>query len=273
VDLEKMDGIDVELRQHVLTVTINRPERRNSCTPDQMNHIGKACAAAELDDEVRVVVLRGVGDAFCTGADLGETDLSASGGQMPPVTMGQNLFLSILDLSKPLVAVVNGVAAGGGLSLALCCDIRIASTNARFSTSFTRIGITTNDALAYLLPRTVGIAKALELIYIPRPIDAAEAERIGLVSYVKPAEELEPFVDHFVAEIASGPPVGVRFSKRLVIDGLARTYREHVVAQEYASLANRVLADHDVREGIAAFKEKRSPDFRGIVATRRWQNY
>jgi 2-(1,2-epoxy-1,2-dihydrophenyl)acetyl-CoA isomerase len=273
MDMSEIEGVEVALADGCLTVTINRPHRRNAVTPDQMNHIGQVCAVAEVDNDVRAVVIRGSGDAFCAGADLADADLSASGGQIPPISMGRNLFLPVLELSKPLIGVINGVAAGGGLGLALCCDIRIASDQARFATSFTRIGITANDAVAYLLPRVVGVAKALELIYIAQPIDAGEAERIGLVSYVKPRADLDPFVDEFVRRILAGPPAGLRFSKRLVLDGLDRTYREHVLAQEYASLANRVVADHDIQEGVAAFKEKRAPVFRGITARARWNNY
>jgi 2-(1,2-epoxy-1,2-dihydrophenyl)acetyl-CoA isomerase len=273
VGVEPVDGVEVALRDGALVVTIDRPARRNALTPDQVHHIGQVCAAAERDDAVRVVEIRGTGDSFCAGADLSDADLSASGGQIPPISMGRNLFLPILELSKPLVGVINGVAAGGGLGLALCCDIRIASERARFATAFTRIGITANDAVAYLLPRIVGIAKALELIYFGRPIDAAEAERIGLVSYVRPHDDLAAFADDFVERLLAGPPAALRFSKRLVLDGLDRTYREHVLAQEYASLANRVLADHDIQEGVAAFKEKREPRFQGIRATPRWQNY
>jgi 2-(1,2-epoxy-1,2-dihydrophenyl)acetyl-CoA isomerase len=270
---ESIEGINVAFENHLLAITIARPERRNAVTPDQINYIGQLCGAAEHDNDVRVVSITGTADAFCAGADLSEADLSANGGQIPPVSMGKNLFIPILELSKPLIGIINGVAAGGGFGLALCCDIRIASDQARFSTSFSRIGLTANDAVGYLLPRIVGTAKALELIYIPRPFGAQEAERIGLVSYVKPHGELAEFADSMIADILAGPPSGLRFSKRLVLDGLDRTYREHVMAQEYASLANRVVANHDIEEGVAAFKEKRPAQFQGILAKPRWDNY
>ncbi|MEO8692414.1 MAG: enoyl-CoA hydratase-related protein [Acidimicrobiales bacterium] len=273
MDIPEIDEIDVSVEDHLLQIRIQRPERRNAVTPDQMNYMSRLCAAAEQDDDVHVVVLAGNESAFCSGADLTDTDLSAGGGQIPPVSMGRNVFLPFLELSKPLVAAIDGVAAGGGLGLALCCDIRIASTEARFATSFTRIGITANDTVAWLLPRIVGTAKALELIYDPRPIDAVEAERIGLVSYVYPRPEFGYRVAAFVQRLLEAPPVATRLSKRLVLDGLNRSYRDHVLAQEYASLANRALADNDISEGVSAFKEKRSPKFQGSQKKPRWENY
>jgi len=273
MDIPAIEGIDVTVENHLLRIRIARPERLNAVTPDQMNYISRICAAAEVDDDVRVVLLAGNETAFCSGADLTDTDLSAGGGQIPPVSMGRNLFLPFLELSKPLIAAIDGVAAGGGLGLALCCDIRLASAQARFATSFSRIGITANDTVAWLLPRIVGTAKALELIYNARPIDAAEAERIGLVSYVYPRAEFDARVSEFVQRLLEAPPVAIRFSKRLVMDGLNRSYRDHVLAQEYASLANRVLADEDIAEGMSAFREKRPPEFRGSQKKPRWENY
>jgi len=273
VGFETVDGIEVTSRDHLLTIRIARPEVRNAVTPNQMNHLGKLCAAAEDDDDVRVVLITGTGDAFCAGADLSGVDLSASGGQIPMVSMGRNLFLPMLELTKPLIGAINGVAAGGGFGLALCCDIRLASADARFATAFSRIGLTSNDTVGWLLPRIVGIAKALELIYTARPIDAVEAERIGLVSYVYERDRFEAAVGEFVDTILAGPPVALRFSKRLVLDGLNRSYREHVVAQEYASLANRTLANDDILEGVAAFKDKRAPEFEGSRLEKRWDNY
>ena len=273
MSFDSIDGIDVSLHDHLLRIRLNRPHAHNAMTPDQMNHVSKLCTQAEADDDVRVVLLTGTGESFCAGADLSGVDLSAGGGQIPPVSMSKNLFIALLDLSKPLVGAINGVAAGGGLGLALCCDIRLGSDAARFATSFSRIGLTANDAVAWLLPRIVGIAKAIELIAVPTPIDAIEAERIGLISYRYPVDEFEARVDQFVGTLLAAPPVGMRFSKRLVIDGLDRSYREHVLAQEYATLANRTIANHDIEEGVAAFKEKRKPDFQGNLMKPVWENY
>jgi 2-(1,2-epoxy-1,2-dihydrophenyl)acetyl-CoA isomerase len=273
VALESIEGVEVTSRDHLLTIRLARPERRNAMTPDQMNYVGTLCREAEDDNDVRVVLLTGTGDAFCAGADLSGVDLSADGGQIPPVSMGRNLFLPMLELTKPLIGGINGVAAGGGLGLALCCDIRLGSEDARFATAFSRIALTANDAVGWLLPRIVGIAKAIELISIAKPIDATESERIGLLSYVYRREEFAEKVGEFVDAMLAGPPVGLRFSKRLVLDGLNRTYREHVLAQEYASLANRTIANHDIQEGVAAFKEKRTPEFQGNLMQSRWDNY
>jgi 2-(1,2-epoxy-1,2-dihydrophenyl)acetyl-CoA isomerase len=273
VQYPMMDGIEVELDGSVLTVRFARPDSYNAVTPDQCSFVGTLFRLAERDDDVRVVVLTGSGAAFCAGADLKNVDLSASGGQIPAVTAEGNPFLPLLELSKPLIGAVNGVAAGGGLGYALCCDLRVASERARFSVGFGRIGITANDTIAWLLPRIVGVAKALELIYLSRPIDAAESERIGLASYVVGHDQLDAKVKDLATAFAEGPPFATRLSKRLVLDGLNRSYRDHVMSQEYASLANRMIADHDIKEGAAAFKEKRPPRFRGMSAERRWSNY
>lgn len=273
MDYPTMAEVEASRRDGILTITFDRPGRRNALTPDQVTFVAELVAMAEHDNETRVVVLTGAGGDFCAGADLRSVDLSASGGQVPPVSVGRNPFLPLLELSKPLIAQVDGVAAGGGLGFALCCDIRVASERARFAAAFGRIGITANDAVGWLLPRIVGVAKALELIWIATPIDAAEAERIGLVSAVVAKEQLTDRVGELARAIAASPPIATQLSKRLVRDGLHRTYREHVVAQEYASLANRVLAPEDVAEGVAAFREHRTPVFRGFTGERRWANY
>jgi enoyl-CoA hydratase/carnithine racemase len=271
--LPSMDGIDTTLVDHVVTIRIDRPRRRNALTPDHFAHLAELFRAIEHDDEIRAVVVTGTADAFCAGADLGEADLSITGGQIPPYGPSGNVFVPIVESSKPLIGAINGVAAGGGLGLALCCDIRIAREDARFATAFGRIGLTANDAVAWALPRVVGTSRALELIYLGRPVDAAEAERIGLVSSVHPRGSFEQAVAELVDGIRAAPPVAVRLSKRLVLDGLQRGYREHVMAQEYASLANRMMANDDIAEGITAFLEKRPAMFKGSTLVRRWMAY
>ena len=235
--------------------------------------IGRVLRLAERDDEVRAIVLTGTGTWFSVGADLRAVDISAAGGLVPPVTAEENLFLPATECSKPLIAAVNGGCAGGGLGFALCCDLRIASSTARFATSFLRVGLTANDGIAYFLPRIVGVAKALEMIYVPTAIDATEAERIGLVTYVVAPDELDGRARTLALAFAAAPPYSARLSKRMVIDGLHRTYREHVLAQEYASLANRSAANHDIEEGVAAFREKRQAQFRGTAGQPSWSDF
>lgn len=264
------EGIETTIDGAVLTIRFARPERQNSFTPQQGVFVGTLLQTAEHDDDVRAIILAGTGDWFCSGVDLRDVDISAGGAFVPPVTAEHSLFLPVVECSKPLIAAVNGGCAGGGLGFALACDLRIASSTARFATSFLRVGLTANDGVAYFLPRIVGVAKALELIYLARPIDAVEAERIGLVSYVVPPDELASRAGELAASFAAAPPYSARLSKRMVLDGLTRTFREHVMAQEYASLANRSAANHDIEEGIAAFADKRAPQFRGTAGQRTW---
>jgi 2-(1,2-epoxy-1,2-dihydrophenyl)acetyl-CoA isomerase len=268
VEYPVCEGIETSVDDRILTIRFARPERQNSFTPTQGVFIGTVFGLAERDDDVRAIVLTGTGPWFSAGADLREVDISAAGSLVPPVASNENLFMPVVECSKPLIASVNGGCAGGGLGFALCCDLRIASSNATFATSFLRVGLTANDGVAYFLPRIVGVAKALELIYTPAPIGAAEAERIGLVSYVVEPDHLEARTRELALAFAATPPYSARLSKRMVIDGMTRTYREHVMAQEYASLANRFAANHDIEEGVAAFRQKRPADFRGTAGQR-----
>ena len=269
---QPLAGIQIAKSHHVLTITIDRPERRNAVTLAHLDLIAATCEEAERDDDVRAVVLAGNAESFCAGVDLGTVDLESGGGLVQPPRITRNFLLPLLELTKPLIGSIGGIAAGGGLGLALCCDIRLASPNARFATAFSRIGLTATDAVAWLLPRTVGLSKSLEMIYLGDPIDATEALRIGLIDHLVPADELNLRVRELATRCAAGPPVAIRMSKVLVRDGLERTFREHMLAQEYASLANRTVASHDLVEGGTAFKEKRSPRFRGLLSKRSLQD-
>jgi len=251
---------------HILTIEINRPKNLNAVTLENIEALGTVFAEADADDQVRVVLLTGRGErGFCAGADLGKIDPTQGGGQPPRVRVDGHPLLPIVEFSKPLIGAINGAAIGVGLGLAAACDICVAAETARFGTGFARIGIVAGDMVAWLLPRRVGVSKALELIYRPAPIDAQEAYRIGLVSYVVPQDELRTRAMELARDCAAAPPVATRFSKRLVVEGLGRSPREHVLAQDYAALANLGLARHDLEEAASAYRDKRTPSYSGVV--------
>lgn len=258
-----IDGIVAVLAEGVLTLRIDRAEVHNSLTVPQMRYIGAACTWGSRESAVRCIVLTGTRGMFCSGADLGDPGAIATA-QVPPVDVDRaDLYGPVINATKPTIAAVNGAAAGGGLGLALACDVRIASANARFASAFSRIGVPANDAVPWLMPRLVGLSRTLEFLYDSRAIGADEALAIGLVSRVVPADDLAGEVADLAARFAAAPPYAVQLTKRLVLDGLTASYRDYVMLQEYASLANRTAADADIKEGVAAFLEKRSPNFRG----------
>ena len=260
---DPFEGIDVAVDERVVTITIDRPAVYNAITVGHMMHINGVCQWAETNEAVRCVVITGTGSAFCTGADLGGMDVGAADTPPPIDSSDADLYGPLMQLNKPTIAAVNGVAAGGGLGIALCCDVRIASDRARFATSFLRIGVVANDTVPWLLPRLIGQSRALEMIYDPRPVDATWAAEAGLVNRVVPHEELRDNVTELALRWASGPPYAVRHSKRLVLEAAGRSYRDFVMLQEYAHLATRTAAAGDIAEGVAAFMEKRAPNFAG----------
>ena len=256
-----MDNQDILIDRegHVAVVTFNRPKVLNAMTTDHFRRLIDICDELKGDAEVRAVIFTGTGKGFCAGADLSKTDMTGS--DRKPFGMGESMdFIGpIMDLGKPTIAAVNGTAVGAGIAIAAACDIRIASEEARFSAIFRRIGMVATDGATWLLPRVVGLAKALELIYSGDIVDARESERIGLVSYVVPADDLMPRARAMAQQFADGPPFAIQLSKHLVYGGLSRTFQEQLLSQEYANVSNRAFAGHDIKEGTTAFREKRPP--------------
>ncbi len=266
--LSKSDGI--------ATITLNRPKRRNGLTRTMIDAVAQFALEAEEDDAVRVVVLAANGDYFSVGADRSErahgeaTGIKRNRRPRFPEPAWRNWTLGhLLQMSKPSIAAIGGMCAGGGLTFALECDIRICSEKAKFSTAFSRTGLPVIDGHAVLLPAAIGTSRAMELVWTSRKIDAAEADRIGLVSRVVPHPELMDHVMELAREIAAGPPIANRLSKYLIQTPIRRAYEEHLPHQLYAMKVNESLGGHDLEEGMTAFFEKRPPEYTGLSGRKR----
>ena len=251
-------------RDHIVTLTLNRPDALNALDTRLLAELGEACAEINADPGVRVAVVTGAGRGFCSGGDLKSMSFAESSGGAVLQNPADHWIAKLLDVTKPTIAAVNGVAAGGGLSLALACDIRVASEKARFSAIFAKIGMSVLDGTGWLLPRAVGVSKALELFFTAEIIDAQEALRIGIVSYVVPHEQVVDRALEMARKIAANPPVALQLTKNVVYDSLGKTYPEHLPTQWAAQQKNVALARHDIEEGGRAFAEKRTANFRGL---------
>jgi enoyl-CoA hydratase/carnithine racemase len=258
-----MADLDYTVADGIATITLNRPHRKNAFTLAMLDAWAEALRSARTDPEVRVVLITGAGDAFCAGVDL--DDFSEITATLARQEVLQNrvhrVAAAALELDKPLIAAVDGVAVGAGMDMALACDIRLASTRARFSEAYVRVGLIPGDGGAHLLPRIVGQARALELLWTGRWVDAEEALTLGLVLSVYDPSGLAEAAQALCRNLADGPPVAIRAIKRLVRNGERVDFATSLsmVAAEQAV----VQSTHDSAEAIAAFREKRVPSFTG----------
>jgi enoyl-CoA hydratase/carnithine racemase len=255
-----------EVKDGVATLTLNRPERLNALGDTLREDLQDAVTRAADDPEVRVLIVTGAGKGFCSGGDvkaMNERRESRAGRPlMEKVAPGRDqTVLALRNAPKPVIAAVNGAAAGAGMNLALCCDIRLASTAAKFAQAFVRRGLHPDWGGTYFLPRVVGTAKACELIFTGEVIDAQEALRLGIVSAVYAPEELMPAALALARKIADGPPVAIRLAKRAIYHSLECDLRQALEFETYAQ--NICYETEDAAEGIRAFVEKRPPAFRG----------
>jgi 2-(1,2-epoxy-1,2-dihydrophenyl)acetyl-CoA isomerase len=244
----------------VVTLTLDRPDALNALNASLRRELLAAVKAAARDDEVRAVVITGAGRAFCAGADLrGGADERAFRRVLR--TEYNPLIEAIRRLPKPVVASINGVAAGAGVSLAFAADLVIASEEARFVPAFDRIGLVPDSGLARTLVRALGRHRAFELLVGQRPLSATDAHAAGLVAAVVPADALAEETRSVAARLAAGPTAGIGLTKRLLNDAEDATLAEALEAEAaLQDLAGRT-ADH--AEGVAAFAEKRDPSFTG----------
>lgn len=253
-----------EIRDGVATLTLNRPEKLNAFAGDMREKISEGLDTIAADPSVRVLVVTGAGRGFSAGGDVKfMVDLKQQGrgydGLAPLLEAGREAIRRITALPYPTIAAVNGVAAGGGLNLALACDLRIASDQASFGQSFVKIGLHVDWSGAYHLPRLVGVSKALELCWLGDLIDAQEALRIGLVNRVVANDRFREEVEALARRLAGAPQTSIQLAKRTLRASLASTLEESMEAEVRAQEA--CWNSPDSAEGIVAFGEKRAPRF------------
>jgi enoyl-CoA hydratase/carnithine racemase len=255
-----------EVKDAIATLALNRPERLNALGDTLREDFYDAILRVSADPEVRVIVITGAGKGFCSGGDVKAMNEAKESQRERPilekVAPGRDrTLLAMRDAPQPIIAAVNGAAAGAGMNLALGCDIRLASTAARFGETFVKRGLHPDWGGTYFLPRLVGMAKAAEMIFTGDMIDAAEALRIGLVSAVYPPEELLPAAYDLARKIAGGPPIAIRLAKRALYHSEGTDLRGGLEFETFAQ--NVCFETEDAREGIRAFVEKRPPQFKG----------
>ena len=251
----------VSKNDFVTTVTLNRPDRLNALNMQLVNELHDVLAEEDRNDETRVIVLTGAGRAFSAGADLRPSDTDSGPPSANAPTLAEKLFQALSDVEKPIIASINGVAVGGGCTMTLLCDIRIASENARFQLPFTKLGICAELGSTYVLPRLIGLGKASELVLTSKMIEAEEAGQMGLVNHVVPADKLVEVTLEMANSIAKLPPMAVRMNKRGLKLGIASDLESQV---RYENLTISVLnKTEDAKEAVLAFREKRDPIFSG----------
>ncbi len=254
----------LDIADRVATVTLNRPEKLNALNSELMDALVPAIENVAEDKEVRCVVITGAGRGFCAGGDIADM---ASGAALPdenPVTRlrrREEVSRLLHEMPKPTIAMINGPAAGAGLSIALACDIRIAGESARMGTAFVRVGFSGDYGGTWMLQRLVGPAKARELYFTGELIDAREAERIGLVNRTVPDDRLASETRTLAERIAKGPPIALARMKQNMNLGLVSDYSTLLDSEAEGMVMS--AATEDNREALKAFLEKRMPEFQG----------
>ncbi len=252
-----------EVHEGVATITLNRPEVVNAINDQLGFELYGALKQVERNRDVRAVVLTGAGRGFCSGQDLSDrTTITAGFSLADSVRERYNLLLAKMnELPVPLIAAVNGAAAGAGFGLALACDLRFAAENAKMTMAFSKIGLVPDSGSSYFLPRLVGLSKALELAWTADVIDAQEAHRLGLVNRVFAPEALQSETLTFARRLAAGPTLAYGLTKQLMHENAVASLPQALENEaRFQAIAGR---SHDFREGVAAFVEKRLPQYRG----------
>ena len=247
----------------IVTITLNRPERLNASSTIMGGELRQALRETAADASARVVVLTGAGRAFCSGQDLKDSPNSVAmlADRFMPRTAEERDAVVLRNMPQPVIACVNGVAAGYGLALAVACDLRIASDRASFAAMWLPRGIPPEAMSMFTLPQIIGISKAFEIVLMGKTVNAEEALRIGLVNEVAPHEQLAARTREIALAIANGPPVAIAMAKRTMYLGLGADMDR--LAQYESWALRHAFQTEDRLEGIRSFKEKRPPKFKG----------
>jgi len=259
-----MADLLVEHAEHVTTITLNRPDRMNAISGEMIESLGEELAKANGDPEVRVVVLTGAGRGFCAGLDLQAAGSSQGSQQLSgvvPFDVRNSAPVVLREMDKPTICALNGPAAGYGMDLALGCDVRIAAEGAKLAATPTRRGAIPESGGTWLLPKLIGWSRAADIFFAARKLDTDALLELGLIQQVVPAEELAPTVRELAAEYAGNAPLAVQACKRLMRMGDEESFEAHVhhVLHQTFSL----FRSNDFKEGVAAWLERRDPDFDG----------
>lgn len=255
--------ITLERADAVATITLNRPDARNALDLAMRRELAAALDEVEADQTARVLVVKGAGGNFCAGGDVRVMKQA----EHPAASVRERLealnrlVVRLFEFPRPTIAMVDGFAVGAGCNLALACDVIVASDRARFGEVFAKIGLVPDGGGSWLLPRLVGLARAKQLIFTAEIIDAAEADRLGLVNRVVPAAELADATRALADRIAAGPPLALRLAKQIVTRAATSDLRAALEQEAFAQSITAGSRDH--QEGLRAFFEKRPPRFTG----------
>lgn len=263
-------NITLDIQDSVATLTMSRPDKLNCLNAPILHEMSKALKDLNENEDIKALIITGAGRAFCSGADLSDQPYGTDKNQ-PNISRAEHItpFVSfgwvvkqIEDFTKPVIAAVNGIAAGGGLAFALAADIRIASENAVFSAIFIKRGLVPDCGVSYYLPRLVGVSKALELMWTGEKVGAKEAERLGIANKVVPADELMKAAHEFAVNLAKSPSLAIEMIKKMAYTSMKTdSVMTQMAVEDFMQQVCR--ESEDVREGVMAFLEKREAKFKG----------
>ncbi len=261
------ENMTLDIEDGVALLTLNREEKYNAMTTSMYHTLGKIASELEKDDSTKAFIITGKGKGFCSGSDRDERLMPRVFGEKKEVGRWElteplgSFLVPLYEMKKPKIAAINGFALGAGLSIALLCDFRIASKSAKFGAVWIKVGLCPDVGASYILPRLVGVEKALELVLTGRIIDADEAFKIGLVGKVVSEDKLLYEAKSLAIELAKGPSVAIELSKRLIYKSLDNTFLDQLYLESFCQ--NICFSTQDFKEAVCAFKEKRNPKFKG----------